>query len=392
MVRKAYALATVLVLLGVSLFGVGAVVAISGLETKIARSQLEGTTAYYAADAGIADALWRLNNTPAYKNALLAGTLNVTYTATDAPQPGQGFTVTMLTSSQGAGYADVTVDATSDNGTFVARRQVAAQVFGGVATNPIGTKAVMAGGNLTMSNGSSSLNMTNGDLYARGSIIVTQATVNTASFWVRSVGFYIPLSAQVNAGGISAANYPPAPASESVPGIDFPDYQSQSSVQYTASQFTSLIDNNPNLVLPGPITYVSGNVSLRNNNASNSNVTVNGLLIINGSFTIQNSVNNFVMNLSDPGDGKSGILINGAGSFNAGNLNINGVVYTSGSLSVTSLPGFLVQGAVAAGGSISLTSAGDLTVNFVLSRVSGVFGSGGSNPQAVQVQHWEEEY
>ncbi len=392
MYRKAYALATVLVLLGVSLFGVGAVVAISGLETKIARSQLEGTTAYYAADAGITDAIWRLNNDTAYKNALLAGTLNVTYSATNAPQTGQGFIVTMVTSSQGAGYADVTVDATSDNGTFVARRKVAASVFGGVATSPIGEKAVMAGGSLSISNGASSVNVTNGDIFARGNISISQATVNTASNWIRTAGTYSAHSASVTTAGIAASNYPPAPAADSVPGVDFPYYQANNNASYTATQFMDLIDTNPNLVLPGPVTYVQGNVSLRNNNASGSNLTINGLLVVNGSFTIQNSVKNISMTVTDPGDGRSGILINGGGSFSSGNISVSGVIYASGSLSFTSLPAFTVDGAVVAGGTVSLTSSGNLNVTFASSRVISVFGSGGINPQAVQVQHWEEKY
>ena len=82
--RPAYALATILVLLGVALFGVGALVTISSLEAKVARSQQEGVTAYYVADSGVADALWRLNTNATYNTQLLNGTISV------ESEPGKG--------------------------------------------------------------------------------------------------------------------------------------------------------------------------------------------------------------------------------------------------------------------------------------------------------------
>lgn len=56
--QPGYALATILILLGVAMFSGAAIVTVSTLESKISASQKEGLDAYYVAEAGIESSLW----------------------------------------------------------------------------------------------------------------------------------------------------------------------------------------------------------------------------------------------------------------------------------------------------------------------------------------------
>jgi|GEM_PF-4470928 len=394
MKKPAYALATVLVLMGVALFGVGALVTTTNLSAKISRSQLEGTTAYYAADAGMSDAIWRLNNNTTYATALANGTLNVTYSASNVPQSGQGFTVTMKTSSQGAGYATVTVDATSNNGTFTAKREVQSDVFAGPTNSvTIGNDAVLSGGNFSVT-GSGNVSITNGDIFTNGTATFQQASVSMSPNWIRAVGNYSKTQGTVTDGGVSAANNPPTTAAAVVPGITFSYYQTNNNVSYTATQFTNLIKNaNVNITFPGPVTYVNGSVGLTSSIAKNKNITITGLLVINGNFSMSSGISNLTMNVNDPGNGLSGIIISGNGSISSGNLNINGLVYAAGNLSISSVSSLTISGALISPFNMSIAPGGNVNLNYVASRPAAVFNNGSTGTaQALQIQHWEEDY
>lgn len=390
--RPAYALATILVLLGVALFGVGALVTISSLEAKVSRSQQEGVTAYYVADSGIADALWRLNNNATYNTKLLNGTLNVTYTATNVPQAGQGYTVTMVTGAQGAGYADVSVDATSNNGTFTARRQVITSVFAGQPnSNQIGTNGVMTGGNFATKSGVSSFNINNGGLYARGNVTFAQSNVSVAAqYKIAASGTYSASGSNIWA-TVSASNVPPAPTQLSVPGLNFSNYAATASVTYTPTAFIQAIKAAGNVKdFYGAITYISGNLNL-DASLKNASIGIHGLLVVDGNFTIPNGTSNITINVYDPGNSVSGIVASKNVSISAGNSNINGVLYAAGTMSLTSLSSFNVSGAMISASDMTFTSISGINVNFLSRYTDAVFGVSGA-AQALAVQHWEEEY
>lgn len=390
--RKGFALATVLVLLGVALFGVGALVSVSSLEAKIARSQGEGLAAYYVADSGMADAVWRLNNDATYKTALLNGTLNASYTAQNVPASGQSFIVTMQTSAQGAGYATVVVEASADNGTFVAQRRLVTEVFASAPqqVNPIGETAALSGGSLSISNGSGAANLNNGNLFSRGSISVHRTTVNLGTYKVKARGNYSVSSATVNSGGIEAANFPPQPADLPVPGVDFAYYQQNATVTYSSNQFINAIRNGgTNINFPGPITYVNGNVTL-NSNVRNKNITITGLLVFSGNFSITSAADNVSVNLNNPGNDQSGIFSAGNMSLSDGTYNLNGVIYAAGSLSLSGIPSFTLNGGMLSAGSMTITTGASFNLNTQTQYYAVLFGSGG--PRAIQVSHWEEEY
>jgi hypothetical protein len=403
--KRGYALATILILLGVCMFGAAALVTISVLESKISRSQTESTVAYYVAEAGVHDAVWRLNNDSTYKAAMSAGTLNATYTATNKPATGESFTVTLTTPAEGAGYALIDVTGTSNNGTFTSSRRIQVSAFQGGSTPSIGDNALFAGGSqgLSLTNGSSSLVVTNGDFYSRGGITINQATLNVGPNKIEAVGTYVANSANVTAGGgIFASNRPPAPGDIPTPGFDFAQYNSlpttkctsalyasQTQLRCTPAQFQTLIGNNTTFSFPNQVVYVSGALTM-NSWAKNKTLNFNGLFVVNGGFSITGAASNLAVNVTDPGTGKSGVVASGAINNASGNWNIQGVLYTAGSLTLTNSRNVTVDGAMVAGGKLDINTGLQLNLNFNPTRASGVLGS--SNPTTVEVSHWEEEY
>lgn len=404
--QPAYALATVLILLGITLFGVGSIITVSTLESKISRSQQEGIRAYYATEAGVEDALWRVNNNTTYHDALVAGTLNVTYTSSgssplviyrttaDKPASGEGFTVTLL--STAANYATLTTTGYSDNGTFKSQRQVVTNVFIGPAAGPTEGNVMVSGGTLDINNGSNTVTVTGGDLYGAGSsttpgVSITKAGVNIGTHYFNSPNTYTATNATVTSGGQHASNYQPAADPITIPGIDFTYYSTHNNASYTATGFQDAIKNGGSTVnFPGPVTYVSGSVNLGNSWAKNKTVNITGMLVINGSLSTSGSVKGLVINVSDPGTGKSGIFLQSNLNNAGGTWNVNGTLYSSGSMTFTKTEAMTISGGIVAADTISLNTGASFNLTYNNTRMAAVFGAGA--PAPVEVKHWEEEY
>jgi hypothetical protein len=91
------------------------------------------------------------------------------------------------------------------------------------------------------------------------------------------------------------------------------------------------------------------------------------------------------------GGGASGLLINGSAQVVQGSISILGPFYSTGSMQIQSVPSFNITGALLSAGALSLTPGNALTINYDPSALAPIFGGAG-DPEAVQVEHWEEEY
>jgi hypothetical protein len=121
----------------------------------------------------------------------------------------------------------------------------------------------------------------------------------------------------------------------------------------------------------------------------NKTITFNGLLVINGNFTVNSAATNFAINTVDIGSHRSGVIAAGDINNSMGTWNINGVYYSSGNSTFTNTQSISVTGAVIAGGAVSINTGASLTMNYDGTVPSQIFGG---TPTAVQVLHWEEEY
>ena len=400
--KPGFALATILILLGVCLFTAAAVITVSVLESKISVSQRLGEQAYYVGEAGVQDGMWRLKTDSTLRAALLAGTLNTTYTANNVPQTGSSFTVKMTQVSgqpNGTGSIDVTGQVAS--GGVTAKRRVVATVFLGPNTPPSGKNAVLTGGSATFSNGAAVISVQNGDLYSDSTLGLANPKINMNGNNFISVGNFTenpsPSKGVTNVGSVQAPNRGSSPSPVSVPSFDFAAAKTAakgSNTYYTPAQFTSLIPNgngNKTLTLPGPVTYIDGALAM-DNNYKRLTINVSGELVINGNLTVPASTTGVGINISSAGQPSgtpSGIFVSGALSIQAGTWDTSGVFYSAGSMTFSNSSTFTLNGALLAGGALSVNNGQTMNLNFVASAVSNVFGG---TPSPVLVNHWEEEY
>lgn len=395
MIRQpGYALATILILLGVAMFSGAAIVTVSTLEAKISASQKEGIDAYYVAESGVEDSLWKIKNNASCGGStcisqLQAGSLNYTYTVLNAPQTGQSFTVVMASTS--AGSATITSVGQVQTGQFTANRKIVSTISYGPAATTLSGAAIVAGNVLTIANGGSQVTVSGGDIYAGTAITVSAATVSLGGGCIQTPGVY-----SGNTGPcVHSANFAPASASIPVPSFNFGYYATHNSYSFiegavpnVPGSFEYAVENGQS-VFNGDI-YVSGPMTF-NTKMKGKQVTVNGRLVVDGSLTTVSgglSGTNIVVN--DPGNGHSGLFVNGALTIQDAQWNINGLLYASGAIILSNNLSVNVNGGIVAGATISISTRALLSVSLVQSRVIG--GLADSTPSVLQVKHWEELY
>lgn len=378
-------MATVLILLGVALFGVGAIVTLSTLESKISRSQQEGVTAYHIAESGIQEAIWRISSDQALSDQLSAGTINSNYYITNFFGDGRNASVTVASTSPG--YGTVTVTGGSNNGYFNATRKIVATIFRGASSSLIGDSGVFSGGELSLTNGSSKIKINGGNMFANLGFKINSATVDLGTNNLNTPKNLQKNGSAVITGTIHSLDYLPEADPINTPGIDFVDYASNNTVSYTPTQFSNLFSGKTVVNLPGPITYVSGNLSF-GNWIKNKTLNVTGLLVINGSLTAQ--TNGVVVNVIKSGSNQSGILVKNNVTMGKGVWGIDGLFYCGGDFSGVISQPITIDGALVVVGNTSLNTGALMTINYVAENANQILGQG--TPSTVEVKHWEEEY
>ena len=333
--KPGFALATVLILLSVALFSAGAVITVSGLESKISVSEREGIDAYYVAEAGIDDALWKIQYNDAVCGSggcatmLQAGNLNYSYSAANAPTAGKSYSVIMQSvAGQPVGTVSLTSVGSVLTAGFTATRKIVSTGYLGPQMSTINSSAILSGGSVSIRNPNSSININNGNFYGAGGISLNSATLNLGTNCIQSQGSYSQGTSSISSSGspcIQASNYPPPPPTISVPGFSFPYYQSIANNTYTSAQFISLIQaGGTPVTFRGPVTYISDSLFL---STAIRGITINitGMLVINGSLTATGNMNGTNINILDPGNGKSGIFVSQSVTLNSGAFNVAGV-------------------------------------------------------------------
>ena len=388
----AYALATILVLLGVALFATGALVTISILESKISNSQKEGLIAYYSAEAGIQDAMWKFNNVASYDAGLRAGNLNASaYSLTLAVDSTRTLVqkVNVSIQSTSPGYATVTSTGLSDNSNFTAQRVVQATVHQGVSAPPSGY-AVIAGGAINLNNPNNSFNISGGDLYSGGAITANnRSSINASNKFITSSNSCSCSGSNITISGGTVTNA----TTLTPPTFDFATNTTNATASYDSSSLaafeTTILSAGG---LPGPITYYNGALSISNSWAKNKNLTINGILIVNGSLTINASGSN--IKVKDPGGAnanKSGIFVeNGTTSINSGQLIIAGVLYSSGSITVNNTDNAVINGGLISPSGMTFLTGVNYNITLNQSAINATMGA--ATPASIQLQHWEEQY
>ena len=397
--KPGFALATVLILLSVALFSAGAVITVSGLESKISVSEREGIDAYYVAEAGIDDALWKIQYNDAVCGSggcatmLQAGNLNYSYSTANAPTAGKSYSVIMQSvAGQPVGTVSLTSVGSVLTAGFTATRKIVSTGYLGPQTSTIYSSAILSGGLVNIRNSNSTININNGNFYGYGGISLNSAKLNLGTNCIQSPGSYSQGNSSISSSGspcIQASNYPPPPPTISVPGFSFSYYQTNYNASYTSAAFIAAIQAGGSTVnFPGPVTYISDTMLLIAIKGITINIT--GMLVIDGSLTATGNMNGTNINIIDPGNGKSGIFVSQSVTLNSGAFNVAGVFYTASTMKVIDSQPISVNGALVAASSLDITASANMDLTYNNTRATSSFGLG--PPSVLQLRHWEEQY
>jgi len=283
------------------------------------------------------------------------------------------------------------------------QRIVKTYVYRALGQSGVHDNCGFADGNINIS--FSLVNFHGGSAYSNNVFDVNGlSTVNVDTDLNATGNFLKSQFSTVNVGGeIHAANYPPAAEEILMPAVDFDSDDPNSlknlaTVVYSQSQFDSLMANNQNLTLPGPITYVDGDIELK----GAQNLTVNGLLVAGRDFIVGHSFcrgwrcgsNHLTINHTT--GQAAGVMAKRKINFESwtGNINANGVIYANDQLSVLSFPlgfSFNASGGLVAR-KLTITSVRQpIDINFNNEILAEALGATEFSP-VITVEHWEEEY
>ncbi|MBU0722275.1 hypothetical protein KKA93_02355 [Patescibacteria group bacterium] len=375
----------------------------SSTETKIAASQVSGGKTYYLAEAGIQEMVWKLKNDASYKNNFETNpTWTASFTRTDPFGPNSGsYTVAITNTSIAHGNIISTGSININDKT--SQRIVKTYVYRALGQSGVKDNGGFADGNIDISY--SKVNFHDGSAHSNNNFIVNSFSTVNVDTDLNAVNQYIKSdSSTVSvAGAIHSANYPPAAASITMPAVDFDSASANSlknraTIVYTQAQFEILMQNNQNLTLPGPITYVDGDVNVK----GGQTLTVNGLLIVGRDLIVGHSLcrgfrcgsNSITVNHTT--GQAAGILAKRKINFETwiSDISINGVVYASDQLSIVSFPigfSFNVTGGLI-GRKLTITSIWQpLNINYNNDILVETLGATEFSP-IITVNHWEEEY
>lgn len=318
-------------------------------ESKISRSQEIGSKAYYIAEAGVNEAIWKLKNDnttsdgdPAWADDFIDGTKNPYpdgsyWSASFSRSFGGGsYTVSIQNSERGKGKIISTAILTLPNGK-TAQRVIKTTVFKALAS-PIQDSAIFSGGtseNIDIS--SSNVKIIDGNLFSNHNLNISSSsrveiydnpdTEDILEGKTLAVGNFIKSSDSVlitqatcskDTCTAKCEGYPPAkegcpPNSISVPLVDFDStspysFKSRAQVAQSLGQCQVLCNGNPCankciysdsefedllwqvgqggiLTLNNTITYVTGNIDLK----GGRHLIVNGTLLADDNIKIGES-------------------------------------------------------------------------------------------------------
>jgi len=376
-------------------------------ELRISTSQAASVQTYYLAEAGIAEAIWKIKNDPTWKSGFEGNaSWSIDYTRNQALYPNGSYRIQISNSEQARG--DIMVTASLNLGAATAKRVVKTTVYKALGDSLVGKNGEYADGNIDMSG--SVLHVFNGGLFSNINIIINFWSIINADGAVQAVNnINVNHSSQLIASSTHAQNLnPPAPDPIAMPAVSFdnvgdPDsYKARASHIYTASQFSDLLwaNRGQTLTFDG-ITYVTGAITIYGVN----DLIINGTLVADGNITVgantlfccwgSSCLNRSHITINNVDETEpSGLLSKGRIYFELclDNFTAEGLIYANDKINILSLPNDINVTGGLVSRKITLTSLWQ-GVNIIYDNSIVNYGLG--NPQfspIVTVEHWEEEY
>ncbi len=368
-------------------------------EIKITNITSQSPDAYYLAESGVQEAIWKLQNDAVWKNNFETDPAwSATITRNNVFGGPGSYTVTVANIALANAF--ITATSTIPVRDTSAERVITTNVF--KALNPLPTDSVTVFANDELEITASVINVTGGDLFTNSDVDInffSNVTVAGDTAAVNDVD--VSLTSSLATTGIYDANSPPIPSEILMPAIDFDSadplsYKSRAAQIYTAGDFSQLLNNTPNLVLNG-ITYVTGNINIKKGH----NITINGALVSDGSVTVGNgfsaSPTAATLDINHVPNEPSGLLAKSNITFGSGqtNITIDGLIYSGSSFKIQDgllqNVNFSVNGGMVAQNVDFIGIWHPLNITLSQVNVNEALGSP-LYSQVLLINHWEEEY
>jgi len=371
-------------------------------EAKISNSQEISVKAYYLAESGIAEAIWRIKNDATWKtNFETNSSWSITSTQDPAIYSNGSYQIQINNSALAKGEIISTGFLDLGDGT-TAQRVIKTTVYKAIGDSPVDDNAGYSDGNVDMSG--AKIDIDGGGMFSNGNIIVNFYSVVDVDNNVTAVGnINKSFSSTINATAIIEGADPILMPAVSFDDTDDPDsYINQADIVYSENDFEDLIYDNRggNLTLPGPITYVEGDIDIM----GDINLTITGVLVAEDDMTVGTNkwscCSGGACGGSDVTINKvssttpSGLLAKGKIDFELclDSFNAEGLIYANDQINVLGIPASFTL----TGGSISrkltMTSVWQpLQIIRDNTRIITALGDPSYSP-VVTVEHWEEEY
>lgn len=386
-------------------------------ESKISKSQNVASQAYYLAEAGVNEAIWKLKNDATWKDSFetMPGCVNWTdsFTKSGSLFPDSSYQVVIQNSECASGEIISTATINLPDGK-TAQRVIKTQVFKAIGSLTAYGAIFTGGSSQNIDVFATTLNVHDGNLFSNNHINIkafstvnlfddpstpetegkTLAVGNLDLSWDSNLSSVDRCAKNICQGDCATEGCPPAALNMPMVDFDSADPNSYKSkaialeganqcsvlcngIQcgtkcvYTSSEFSDLlwqVGENGELTLDSEITYVTGSISLK----GARRLMVNGALVADGTIDIGENdcwTNNGdkdcgfnSINVTDPGVGKpSGILtktkINFGPFASFTDIEVVGIIYANDEIRLVSLPhSFEVVGGFLAR-KFSLTSA-----------------------------------
>lgn len=390
-------------------------------ELSIAQNQKSATICFHLADAGVQEAVWRLQHENSARNTFLNTTDGVTtFNHDPALLAGGSYEVTI----QNTALATATINAVGhfSSGLKTARRQISVKVTKADTPPPYDNDgAIFTGGsvgeeditldlvNLNVT-GSRMVDDDNdpetpeveepwGSLVSNRDIWYTLSTLNIAKDIIAKRNIRNVLSS-VTVGGEIKEN---DPGTYSMPSLDITSdnigsYKSLAIAQnqyYTAQQFSNMLENAGSLTLSG-IVYVAGNGI---NIERGRSLTINGVLVSEGSIDIGSNTRQGTLIVNHSGNNPSGVVtLNKITAWSNSVIDIEGLVYVGDRFDID--PWYNLNPnsqAISIDGGLlcrRFNAHGLRTVNIHLNSdyINQTLLPNPDETPIIQTQHWEEEY
>jgi len=368
-------------------------------EVKIAHITGESPQAYYLAEIGVQEAIWKLQNDVTWRNNFeTIDNWSATINRSNVLGSTGSYTVTVT--NKALANAVITATSTIPVRDTASQRVVQTNVF--KALNPIPTDGVTIFTNGQIESTASAVNVTGGDLFANDNVelkLFSDWTVSGDTSSVTDVD--VSVSSNLETAAVHDPDSPPIPNEILMPEIDFDSidqtsYKSRADRIYSSGEFAQLLNDSPVLTLDG-ITYVTGNINIK----KGQTLIINGTLVSDGTITVGNGFSSggtpATLDINHVSGEPSGLLAKNnisIGSFTA-DVTIDGLMYSGGTFKLQDgmlqAVNLTINGGIIAQNVDLFSLWHPLNINLNQVYINDSLGEPLFS-QVLLINHWEEEY